>query len=559
MVPEVVVTPPASGARRWQLIAAVLLAATGWLIAPAPWPEGDGLLTVTVGDQSIVVPVEIGRSDRVTVDRFDVGIIAPEGVRADAPVVVVVEAPAGDTVAVAIDLPDGRVERIPVQRYDAESGAHEATRRPPVGARAVIALLGLVIVLWISEAVPLFVTSLLIPVVLVAAEVGSAREALAPFFHPIIALFFGGFLMAEAMRRVGLDRLAAVYLVSTTGRNPKTLLFGLMAVSAFLSMWMSNTAAAAVLVPVAIAVTAPVEVPEYRRTAVLGIAYAATIGGVGSAIGTPANPLAIEFLESFAGRQISFAGWFAFGLPMVILMLPIIGVYLWWSMGVEIDPASFVRVRDAARSELRSVGRLERPQLTVLGVFVGVMFVWLTQTWHGIDTGIVALAGAVALAALGTIVPEDLGRISWTALLTFGGGLTLGVFLTESGASDWLATRLGGLEALPAAVGVGVIGLVALTLTTVASNTAAAAMMIPLAIPLAGVIGVEPTFLVLVVAVASSIDFALVVGTPPTMIAYSTGLFRTREIFRIGIVLDVIGLLLLVTVVAAIWGAMGLL
>jgi sodium-dependent dicarboxylate transporter 2/3/5 len=144
------------------------------------------------------------------------------------------------------------------------------------------------------------------------------------------------------------------------------------------------------------------------------------------------------------------------------------------------------------------------------------------------------------------------------ALLTFGGGLSLGLALTDSGVSDWLATRLGGLANLPSAVAVGFVALVALVLTTVASNTASAAMLVPLAIPLAGVIGVDPVLLVVTVAVASSIDFALVIGTPPTMIAYSTGLYRAPEIFRTGVVLDVVGLVLLTTVVAGVWTVLGL-
>jgi sodium-dependent dicarboxylate transporter 2/3/5 len=243
---------------------------------------------------------------------------------------------------------------------------------------------------------------------------------------------------------------------------------------------------------------------------------------------------------------------------MVIAFLPLMAAYLWWRMGVEIDSGEFARVRAAARRELHKTGTLTGPQLVVLTVFVMVMLVWLTQTFHGINTGIVAIGGAVALAALGKIVPQDLGRISWSALLTFGGGLALGVYLTETGTSDWLATRLAGLSGVPAWAGVAVVAVVALGLTTVASNTATAAMMVPLAIPLAGILGVSPTLLVLVVAVASSIDFALVIGTPPTMIAYSTGLFSTRQIFRIGIILDLAGIAVLMTVVLAIWRLLGL-
>ncbi len=537
------------------------MAAFGWLAAPEPWPTGDALLTVEVdGTVRIQEAVDLGPHEPISIEAGRTRIEFEAGIPTDRAIEATITAPTNDpgSVSVRLDLGDGRTQRIPILRYDDDTGTFTAARRPPVDVAPVLALLGFVVVMWVTEAIPLFVTSLLIPVVIVITESGSATDALAPFFHPIIALFFGGFLMAEAMRRVRLDHLAAISLVSWAGRSPAMLLVGMMGVSAFLSMWMSNTAAAAVLVPIALSVTAPIAHPGYRRVAVLGIAYAATLGGVGSAIGTPANPLAIEFLDSFAGRSISFVEWFGYGLPMVIVFLPVVAGYLWWRMGVQIDAGDFAAVRREARAELHRTGRLDRNQIIVLAVFAGVMAVWLTQTFHGLNTGIVAVAGAAALAVLGKIVPEDLGRISWSALLTFGGGLTLGIFLTQSGASDWLAGRLAGLGGVPAWLGITVVAAVALLLTTVASNTATAAMMVPLAIPLAGILGIDPTLLVLVVAVASSIDFALVIGTPPTMIAYSTGLFTSRGIFRIGIVLDLAGIGLLVTVVIAIWRALGL-
>ncbi len=176
----------------------------------------------------------------------------------------------------------------------------------------------------------------------------------------------------------------------------------------------------------------------------------------------------------------------------------------------------------------------------------------------GLDTGIVAIGGVVVLAVLGKVIPSDLGRISWTVLIIFGGGLALGVFLVRSGTADWLATRLGGLADVPAPLAVTVMAVVTLLLTAVASNTASAAMMIPLAIPLAAVIGVDPVLLVVVVAIASSIDFALVIGTPPTMLAYSTKMYSVREIFRIGAPLDAIGILILVTIGIAVWRLLGL-
>jgi len=547
--------PAADKPTRWRIvILALCVAAAFTFLAPAEWPDGAGRLQLHwQGKPVLDAEVTLGEPAR-----FESGGIVVElrGTTAR------IRPPGGDpglsAARLTLVLPDGRRELIPVLRWDSEHGELVAVRRPPKRAPLALGLLALVIVLWVTEAVPLFVTSLLVPLVLVTAGAQGAEDALAPFFHPIIALFFGGFLMAEAMRRVKLDQLAAISIVARAGRSPATLFFALLGVAAVLSMFMSNTAATAVLVPIALAVTKPLGHAGYRKATVLGIAYAATIGGVGSAIGTPANPLAIEFLETYVGRRISFVGWFAYGLPMVVLFLPVMAMYLWRRSNVKLEPGAFEAARRVARARLEDAGRPDRDQLVVLAVFAGVMALWLTQTVHGLDTGIIAVGGAVALALLGKLRPPDLARISWASLITFGGGLALGRFLVESGMSDWLATRLGLLAGLPSWIGVTAVALLSLLLTTVASNTAAAAMLVPLAIPLAGVLGVDPTLLVCIVAIASSIDFALVIGTPPTMIAYATKLFSTREIFRTGFVLDLIGVTVLVTAVAGLWRVFGL-
>lgn len=550
--------------RRWLVFALAALAAiVGVAVAPRAWPVGPGQLELRDGDRVVAsVPVSVGSAEDEEISFAGGTVELPNGVPIDGRVTfdIRLDDPTLDATAVTVFLllADGRSELIPVGRADAEAGTILAQRWPPHGAEAVLALLGVVVVLWVSGIIPLFVTSLAIPVVLVATGVGSANASLSNFFHPIIALFFAGFLMAEAMRRTRLDHLAAISIIARAGRSPVTLFAAMIGVSAFLSMWMSNTAAVAVLLPIALAITAPMESLGYRKALVLGIAFAATIGGVGSAIGTPANQLAISFLSDFVGTRISFIEWFAIGLPMVIIFLPIMGVYLWWRIGASPDRARFSEARRVAREDLAAAGRPTRDQLTVMAVFGGVIAVWLTEPIHGLETGIVALGGAVVLALLRRIEPDDLGRISWASLLTFGGGLTLGVFLVETGTSDWIATQLQGLSAVPAPVAVAAVATVTLLLTTVASNTAAAAMLIPLAIPLATIVGVDPVLLVLVVAIASSVDFALVIGTPPTLLAYSTRLYTPGEIFRVGVVIDLLGLVLLVTAVAWFWQLVGI-
>ncbi len=562
------------GRRTQAGLLAIAIAVGGLLaaLAPADWPDGEATVTLSyLGEQVVAAPVVVGDKEPVTLDAAAASLgfqlDLPSGVSDRDPIAatIAVRNEAGEpvrpdlaAVELRVTLADGRSELIPATRWDEAEGRLEAARRPTEGAAVVLGLLGAVVVLWVTEAFPLFVTSLLIPFVLVVAGIAPAGDATSPFFNPIIVLFFAGFLMAEAMQRTRLDHYVSVAITARAGGNPATLFGTMLALTAFLSMWMSNTAATAVLIPIALAVTEPLGEKGYQRAVILGIAYAATLGGVGSAIGTPANQLAIELLDEFGGRSISFVGWFGYGLPMVVLFLPVIGLFLWWRSRIRVDTRAFVAAREIAEEERRSLGRFDRDQLTVLAVFALVAGGWLTQTFHGVHAGIVALGGAVLLFMLGKLRTEDLGTISWPALITFGGGLTLGLFLVRTGTSDYVATRLTGLAGVATLAAILAVALVTLLLTTVASNTASAAILIPLAIPLAGVLGIEPTTLVVVVAIASSVDFALVIGTPPTMIAYSTRLFTAGQIFRTGILLDLAGIAVLVFAVTRVWEFLGL-
>ncbi|MBT3248269.1 MAG: SLC13/DASS family transporter [Actinobacteria bacterium] len=422
----------------------------------------------------------------------------------------------------------------------------------------VLLLLGVVVVLWISELVPLHYTSLGIPIVLTISQAVPATDALTPFVHPIILLFFAGFLMAEAMKRAGLDKLVATQLIARAGKTPKTLFAALLGVAAFLSMWMSNTAAITVLLPVALAVANAADSPSYRKAVILGLAYAGTIGGVGSAIGTPANPLAGEFINELTGRQIGFVEWFLFGLPFVAIFLPLMGAYLWRISKVTVDAEKFTQASAAAQTQIGEIQSLTRPQKEVLAIFFLVIAGWVSQPIHGAATGHVALAGALLLFLRTHIQWRDLTIISWPTLLTFGGGLSLGMAMSASGAANLLVDQLDTLGGWPTPLALTAMAMAALLLTTIASNTAAAAMLIPLAIPLAALVGVDPVLLVLVVAMATSIDFALVVGTPPTMLAYQTGFFTSREILRKGSFLDALGIFLLLVAVVPLWLLFGL-
>ncbi len=451
-------------------------------------------------------------------------------------------------------LPDGRLQSLPVDVQRTAGGCYPSSIRSLQGGRWALSLLALVAIFLTLEVIALHWTALSIPVLASVAGLGTSKALLAPFFHPVIALFFAGFLLAAAMVKSGLDQAIAVRAVRLVGPSARRLYVAMVSLAAFFSMWMSNTASMAAMLPILMAVTGPTGDKQFRRCLVLATAYAASIGGIGSAIGTPANPLAMGYLADFAGESLGFADWFFFGLPMVVMLLPVMATVVWFRYGVSVEPEGFRAGFEAISRDQRPLSSSQRVVLTVFLLMVGG---WLLEGVHGRSASMVGLAGVIVLGVLGQVGKSELRSISWDSLLVFGGGLCLGDVLVSSGASDWVATQLSFLNALPPAVGTGAVAAVTLLLSAVASNTAAAATILPLAIPLATVIGVPPATLVVVVAIASSIDFALVVGTPPTMIAYSTGLYTVREIFTTGVVVDLLGLILLVAVLPLVWGLLG--
>ena len=442
-----------------------------------------------------------------------------------------------------------------------EDGWMVFTMRVPYKAKVTTSLLFAVATLWLTEVIPLAAAAFLVPIVVVITGVTDATTALEPFAHPIIVLFLAGFLLAEGLRRTQTDRLIALYILHRASLKPAYLMLTMMSITAFLSMWMSNTASVAILIPIALAVLEkiPDEAGEtgFRRALILGVAYAGAIGGIGSAIGTPANILAMTFLSEFNGVEMAFSDWFAYGLPVVILMVPIIWLYLLFAFRVRLTGLATTFSHDIYKQELNKLGGMKRPQKIILALFLIIVILWLTEQWHHLPTAIVALAGAFILFFSNIIQETDLRQINWNALLTFGGGLAMGTMLVTAGVSDWVALQLTGLISFPPLLVILLVAGLTLLAGAFISNTACAAMLIPLAIPLARILQIDPRLLVSVVAIASSIDFALVMGTPPTMMAYATGFFTTKEIFKRGIVLDLIGLLLLSLGVIWIWQWLG--
>ena len=449
------------------------------------------------------------------------------------------------------------------------------TYQPLVKSRAALMILAVVAILWFSEGISLVATSMLIPILLVTTEIRTPQTALAPFFDPAVVLILGGFLLGCALSKYDLDKRLALLILSRSTGSGSSLLLTVMAVTAFLSMWISNTASAAIMIPIAIAVISRIRNEDtrnkYGKALVLGVAYAATLGGVASLVGSSPNPLAATYINSFLGIEFSFMSWLPFGVPVVLIMLPI--VWQWLLIRFKL-PKNIEEIRDLkgiSEKEYLKLGPMSLQQKLVVIVFAGVVGLWLTErlpdfmasalNWsgHGIPSSIVALMGGLSLLVLRLLDEKDISsEISWSSLLILGSGIALGGAMIDTGLSAYLAHQMNGLGMFPTFLIVVILGVVAILVTMVASNTGAAVILIPVAIPLAIGLGIDPLLVTMVIAIAVSMDFALPAGTPPSTIAYSTGKVTMREMVTTGLMIDLIAVLVVTIVVVWIWGLLGL-
>ncbi len=447
--------------------------------------------------------------------------------------------------------------------------------QPLVHSNSAIMILGVIAILWFTEGISLVATSILIPILIVVSDIQDPRTVLAAFFDPAVALIFGGFMIGRALSKYELDKRFALLILHKSASSGPRLLLTVMGATAFLSMWISNTASAAIMIPIALAVISSIRNNKtrdsYGKALVLGVAYSATLGGVGSLVGSPPNPLAASYITSFLGVEFSFMSWLPFGLPVLLIMLPLIWRWLLFRFKLPYDVEEMQELRKVSEKEYLKLGSLTIQQKLVILIFVSVIALWFTQKlpdfvanaigWsgHGISSAIVALMGGVALLVLGLLNERDISsKIGWSSLLILGSGIALGGAMIETGLSTYLAHRMMGLGVLPGFLVIVIIGGIAILLTMVASNTGAAVILIPIAIPLANGLGIDPMLIVMVIAIAVSMDFALPTGTPPSTIAYSTGKVNLREMISTGLAIDFIALLVVTIIAVWLWSIFGL-
>jgi len=424
-------------------------------------------------------------------------------------------------------------------------------------AWACVGLALLMATWWSTEAIPIPVTSLLPLALVPALGIGNINETASSYANPIIYLFLGGFLLGIAMQRWALHRRIALHVLRVVGHQPRRQIGGFMLATGFLSMWVSNTATAIMMLPIGMSVISllddadPAELHRYATALLLAIAYSASIGGVATLIGTPPNALLAGYLAEDRGIDLGFAQWMMIGLPISAAMM----VSAWWwltrrdfNLKASGDSAGMVR------DELAKLGRIGAPERRVGLIFLLAAATWMLRPllndagldWLS-DTGIAMIAGiALFLVPAGRgdgsrLMDWDAAReLPWGILLLFGGGLALAGAISRSGLAEWIAQQLGIFGAFPLLAMVGVVVLVIIFLTEVTSNTATAAAFLPLLGALALSLDISPLLITVPAAIAASCAFMMPVATPPNAIVFATGRMKIQSMIRAGFMLNLV-------------------
>ena len=409
--------------------------------------------------------------------------------------------------------------------------------------KAGLALFVLIGLLWLTEALSLTFTALLVPLLAVALGLADVKTALVSFANPIIFLFLGGFALAAALARHGIDQWLAHRLLSLARGRALPAALMLSVTTALLSMWISNTATAAMMLPLALGLSAPYakEFPRYRLFLLLALAWSANLGGIATLVGSPPNAIAA------AALGWDFSDWMQVGMPAFALLFPLALLVLFFGIRPEADVP---RVAAGAAMPFPA----SREAWLVLAIFVLTVTLWIAgkplANWLSIDKDFDAWVAVLAIVLLGitrVVSWQDVEhQASWGVLLLFGGGIALSMIMQSSGTSAWLASQLSAwMPEEHAWITYLIIAVFVVFLTELVSNTASAALLVPLLMPVAEAVGASPVMAAVLIAVSASCAFMLPVATPPNALVYGTGHVPQKVMVRNGLLMNIVAALLI--------------
>lgn len=452
--------------------------------------------------------------------------------------------------------------------------------------RATLAMMLWMATWWLTEAIDLAATSLLPLAAFPLLGIASMKSAAAPYGSDFIFLFMGGFILAMSMQRWGLDRRIALMTLRIVGSRPRNMVGGFIAATAMLSAFVSNTATAAMLLPVGISVIELVKRQSLQRAAdadapdrngrnfalclMLGIAYGASIGGVSTIIGTPPNVFLAAYLRDAFNYEVSFVGWMMLALPLVLVFLPV----MWWLLTRVMYPVRMDAIeggRAFIESSYRALGPMNRGERATFIVFCCAALAWITRPllkrislgigddairpFAGLEDAGIAMIAALALF----LIPENWKRRSfvmnwstavklpWGILILFGGGLSLAAAIEANGVAEFIGHQTSRFAGMPAWVMILIVTAAIVFFSEVASNTATATTLVPILAAMAPGLGIDPYLLIVPAVIAASCAFMMPVGTPPNALVFGTGYVTVAQMCKAGWWLNIIGIGLIVT------------
>ena len=437
-------------------------------------------------------------------------------------------------------------------------------------ANAVLASTAWVAIWWISEALPIAVTALL-PIVLFPLTQGlDLKTTTASYGHKFIFLFLGGFILAIAIEKWNLHKRIALTIIRLVGTNIVHIILGFMIATAFLSMWISNTATAVMILPVGMAIISQLrdnsETIEnenliFAKALMLAIAYSASIGGMATQIGTPPNLILAGVIQETYGIEISLQQWFSFGFPISVLFLILAWIYI-TRFAFKFKQKEFPGGRTEISKQYKSLGKISFEEKLVFYVFIATAFAWISRSWFlesiipSIDDTIIAIIAALVLFLLPSSkknIPllnwDDALKLPWGILLLFGGGMALAIGFQSSGLALWIGEQLKTLGVLPLILLVFIIITCINFVTEITSNMATTALMLPVLASLANAIDVHPYFLLVGATVAASCAFMLPVATPPNAIVFGSGHLKIEDMVKKGFWMNIVSIVILTLVV----------
>ncbi|WP_347922466.1 DASS family sodium-coupled anion symporter [Pontimicrobium sp. SW4] len=432
---------------------------------------------------------------------------------------------------------------------------------------AVLATTLWVAVWWIFEVVPIAVTAMLPIILFPITGVMELSITTAAFGHKYVFLYIGGFILAIAIEKWNLHKRIALTVINVIGTSVSRIILGFMLATAFLSMWISNTATTVMMLPIGMAIilqlkdnpkTKEDENAIFGKALMLSIAYSASIGGIATLIGTPPNLIFAGILEEQYNIEMTFSKWIIYGLPISIILLFICWKYI-TTIAFKFTQKDFPGGKAEIKRLLKSLGKISYEEKTVLIVFCVTAFLWMTRSFlvskliPAIDDTIIAMISATILFILPTknktekkiIDWQSAVKLPWGILLLFGGGLALAEGFKTTGLAEWIGLQITQFENLPLFALLFVLIFAVNFLTEITSNLATTAMLLPIIAPIALVLDVHPFTLMVGITVAASCAFMLPVATPPNAIVFGSGYLKIPDMIRVGIWMNIISIIII--------------